>query len=361
MPSFRLLTVFYVFALVAAGMATFGPAGLFAAAIVLAFWAWIFNRSSKPSEVTGFLVALGLFGVLAILILHAVQSVRDTAQDSECMNNLKVILQLACITYETVNGTLPPAYAADANGKPMHSWRVLLLPHFGDPALAAIFAKYNLSEPWDGPNNSKLAAQIPSIYQCPSHPKSTKSPSTNGHYFAVVDPASGWPGVIGRPYTQFSDGTSSTVMILEASDRGTNWMEPRDLSMDEAVKLLTTEQSPGHPHVEEGLLTRTYSGSSRNVTYCDGSVYSLSQLRDTAVAKAMLTAAGGESIPNDSESVFVPRETRVEIKWGAVWGLAVFIALAIAPAAWLRRRQQGVEPTDTSTAAVQRTAGAGDA
>jgi hypothetical protein len=152
-----------------------------------------------------------------------------------CINNLKQI-ELAILSYESVNRSMPPAYVADANGKPMHSWRVLILPYLGYNAL---YAKYNLNEPWDGPNNSKLVSQIPEVYQCPSHPKPAGASATHCQYFAVVDPTSGWPGATGRPIRQFADGTSQTIMVVEASGMGINWMEPRDLSMKEAVQLMT--------------------------------------------------------------------------------------------------------------------------
>src|SRR5262245_23624397 len=47
----------------------------------------------------------------------------------------------------------PPAYLADAAGRPAHSWRVLLLPYLGYEEL---YKQYDFNEPWDGPNNSRL-------------------------------------------------------------------------------------------------------------------------------------------------------------------------------------------------------------
>jgi hypothetical protein len=338
MPSFRLLTIFYVFALLAAALGTFGPSGIFIAAVVLGFWVWIFHGSSKHINPVGYLTAFGCLGFVVLLLLPAFQSARGAAERSDCMTNLKQI-QLACLVYESVNGTMPPAYLADANGKPMHSWRVLILPHFGDPTLTALYAKYNFNEPWNGPNNSKLASQIPSVYQCPSHPKKSNTTATNCHYFAVVDAASGWPGSVGRPITQFSDGTSQTIMVVEASGMGTNWMEPRDLTMNQAVNLLTTQPRSGHSQVYEGFFTRTYyETSSRNVARCDGSVYWMEQLNDPALAEALLTAAGGEVIPNDLSTKIAPGKTTVEVKWGIVWSLALFIVLALLPMASVRQK-----------------------
>jgi hypothetical protein len=49
MLSFRLWTIFYVFALLAAAMATLGARGIFVAVTVLGFWAWISN-GPEPSS-----------------------------------------------------------------------------------------------------------------------------------------------------------------------------------------------------------------------------------------------------------------------------------------------------------------------
>jgi uncharacterized protein DUF1559 len=68
---------------------------------------------------------------------------------------------VAVATYHDTYGTLPPAYIADAEGKPLHSWRVLLLPFLEQREL---YEQYDFDEPWDGPNNRKLLAQRPSVF-----------------------------------------------------------------------------------------------------------------------------------------------------------------------------------------------------
>jgi type II secretory pathway pseudopilin PulG len=357
MPSFRLLTVFYVFALLAAALGTFGPIGIFIAAVVLGFWAWMFYGPKKKLAPMEWVVVVLIICALGALLLPAVQSARGAAERSMCMNNLKQI-QIAILNYESVNRTMPPAFVADANGKPMHSWRVLILPYLGENAL---YAKYNFNEPWNGPNNSKLASQMPDVYRCPSQRQPAAGPTSECNYFAVVDPTSGWPGAVGRPIKQFADGTSLTLMVIEASGVGANWMEPRDLNMDEAVKLLTTQPRSGHAHMREGLLTRTYTETSaRNVARCDGSVYWMEQLNDPALAKALLTAAGNEVIPQNWSTKIVPTKTTIEVKWGVVWGLTVFVILAVLPAGWVRRTrsEHTTPPVDDEVKLVPIDAGA---
>jgi len=42
----------------------------------------------------------------------------------------------------------------------MHSWRVLILPYMGEEE-QQLYSRYNLNEPWNSPENHKLAALRP--------------------------------------------------------------------------------------------------------------------------------------------------------------------------------------------------------
>ncbi len=66
--------------------------------------------------------------------------------------------------YHETYKTLPPAYIADANGKPMHSWRMLIMPFMEQSTL---YNQYDFSEPWNGPNNIKLLDSMPSNPRLP--------------------------------------------------------------------------------------------------------------------------------------------------------------------------------------------------
>src|SRR5262249_13314511 len=57
-----------------------------------------------------------------------------------------------------------PQNITDKSGKPLLSWRVAILPFLD---LDFLYRQFNLDEPWDGPNNRKLAAFMPDVFRVP--------------------------------------------------------------------------------------------------------------------------------------------------------------------------------------------------
>ena len=64
--------------------------------------------------------------------------------------------------YHDTHGTLPPAAVRDRNGRPLLSWRVLILPYLEQQAL---FDEFKLDEPWDSPHNVHLLKKMPLIFR----------------------------------------------------------------------------------------------------------------------------------------------------------------------------------------------------
>lgn len=340
--SFRLWTIFYVFALLAAAMATFGPWGIVAAALVLYFWARALHAPHWRAAPFELLLLILVAVALIVLLLPTLQSARQGSRRSMCMNNLKQIA-LAMQNYERAHGTLPPPFVADAKGKPKHSWRVLLLPYLEEESL---FKQYNFDEPWDGPNNSKLAAHMPDIYRCPSNLKEPSNTATETHYFVAAGPKTAFPSK-GLPTNAISDGAANTILVIEASGLHRSWLDPRALSLDEAVDLLTGKPGSGHKRISDGFLTTTYyDRSDRDIAYCDGRIAYIRTLKSAVVARALFTATGEESIPQNLDESDAELTATTVIKWGKVWTLSLFIVLALLPAAWMRHNP--IEPAADS-------------
>ena len=235
-------------------------------------------RSGKMS--TGMIVLICIacclpmvccLGIGGALVLPAVQAAREAARRALCSNNLKQI-GLALHNYSAIYDCFPPAFVPDEDGRPMHSWRVLILPYLGEQAL---YDQYRFDEPWDSPHNSALAALMPSIYQCPS--VSPPSETTTSYVMAVgPDAFSTGPGA--RQVDEFADGLSWTIAVVEMPDAGINWMEPRDWDT-------TSSDRPNsqHPYVFNALIA-------------DGSVRSMSEDIDPAVLKALTEINDGEQL-----------------------------------------------------------------
>ncbi len=224
------------------------------------------------------MVALSVGGILVALLLPAVQAAREAARRASCLNNMKQI-GLAMLIYEKTNGSFPPAYTVDENGQPLHSWRVLLLPYMEQEAL---YDQIKLDEPWDSPHNRALADLIPGEYSCPSE---TGPPGQQTSYAVITGPGTVFNGAETVSTRDIIDGTSRTILVVEASGAGINWMEPRDIPI---------EQLDGEINDPSGQGIRSDHVGVVNVLHCDGSVHSLFEGLDAESIKAMSTIAGGE-------------------------------------------------------------------
>jgi len=179
--------------------------------------------------VVGVLAALvGTFVCGAMFFVYSVESVQGpvTARvDTRCRNNLRRI-GLAMRTYSEIHGTFPPAYVADENGKPLYSWRVLLLPYLEE---AFLHEQFMLDEPWDSEHNRPLAGMMPEVYMCPAD---TENDGTQTSYVMIVGDDYFSEGPTGRDPLDITDGLSLTIAVVETTGSGINWAEPRDLDAE---------------------------------------------------------------------------------------------------------------------------------
>jgi RNA polymerase sigma factor (sigma-70 family) len=128
--------------------------------------------------------------------------------------------------YYEIYGLFPPAAIVGMNGKPLLSWRVLLLPYFGEDKL---FAQFKLDEPWDSFHNKKLLAKMPTVY-APVRGKTKDSHLT--FYQVFTGPGTVFEGTMGRrAIREITAGTSNTVMLAEAGE-AVPWTKPADLVID---------------------------------------------------------------------------------------------------------------------------------
>jgi hypothetical protein len=195
------------------------------------------------------------------------------------VNNLKQ-LALAMHGYEATNGTLPPAAVYGKDGKPLLSWRVLLLPYLEQNGL---YKQFKLDEPWDGPHNKKLLAKMPRVFAAPTDEKSVKAHET--FYQVFVGKGTIFEGKKAMRLQDIADGTSQTLLIVEAG-KAVPWTKPEDLPYDPAKPL----PKLGGLGFENGF----------HGAFCDGSVRFLSHTIREKTLQALVTPNGGEAV-NDED------------------------------------------------------------
>jgi type II secretory pathway pseudopilin PulG len=217
------------------------------------------------------IAALMCGGVLVALLLPAVQAAREAARRQQGMNNLKQI-GLALHNYNDMYGSFPPAVVTDANGKPLYSGRVLLLPYLEQSPL---FNEFDLNQAWDSERNRAISEKSIAVFMDPSSPDETPGKTD---YFFVTGTGTVFEGDKTVKFSEILDGLSNTLVVVEAKSNGAHWAEPRDIDISQPMPL----PQGSHPGGNLGLLG-------------DGSVRFLPKTINPAVVRQLSTKGGGEA------------------------------------------------------------------
>jgi hypothetical protein len=183
-------------------------------------------------------------------------------------------LALAMHNYESTHGHLPPAVVYGADGKPLHSWRVLILPYIEQGPL---YERFRLDEPWDSPHNLALLPEMPGTYAPPGR-KKAKVPPYHTVCQVFHGPGAAFEGLEGFPLEDFADGTSNTILIVEAGEP-VPWTKPQDL--------------PYHPDRPLPDLTPLFKDGIRAIM-ADATRRFIKTDTPEEVLRAAITRSGGE-------------------------------------------------------------------
>ncbi len=177
-----------------------------------------------------------------------------------------------------------PVDRSGADGTPLLSWRVLILPYLEQGSL---YSQFHLNEPWDSPHNLSLLEFMPDVYRSSGDP--TDSTTTSVMHFSgpgAPFPAPTDSSQLGPRRQDIQDGTSRTLAIVEAgSENAAPWTKPDDLPL-----------YANNPFSALGNL-----GEEFVVAYFDGRAGVLSTLLSPGDLAALITHQGGEdtTVPNE--------------------------------------------------------------
>lgn len=193
---------------------------------------------------------------------------------SQCSRNLNH-LGLALLNYHDTYNAYPPPITCDEQGRPMHSWRWRIAPFIEKRPSSDPLHFYRESEPWNSPNNLRLAERMSLVMSCPA-----QSDARYTDYFMVYggdSPFQADQAVRARDLSH----PSSTIFLAESSGLDIVWTEPRDLDARGAALGIARQG---------GFINSPHSAGA-NVVMADGSLRCLPFETTPEALQAMIRGA----------------------------------------------------------------------
>ncbi len=302
----------------------------------------------KPVQTTGFtlvelLVVIAIIGILIALLLPAVQAAREAARRMACSNNLKQIGvafhnyldAFAVFPSSDTNAFQTDEFTGDPLRRTLHSWRSMVLPFVEQQTL---HDSLNLGVSAFDANNLPAAAEMPSLYRCPSYngPEYSRhnyytrysatctianytamGASDVGHIWAhqpgYRPDGAVYPQSATRP-SDVTDGLTHTIFAVETrEEEHMVWTDGRTSAV--VASPFNQDNSPSYGGSDLGINytpffdysiprvlwgpSSSHPGGAANMMG-DGSVHFFLDTMEAAVYVSLSTRAGGEMISNDA-------------------------------------------------------------
>lgn len=224
------------------------------------------------------ILVIALLLVLVAMLFPAPRRVGESARRAQCMNNVRQIA-IGLLQYAETYEAFPPAYTVDAEGKPLHSWRTLILPFLDERSL---YDQLDLTKPWDDPANAEVyKSRMITAYRCPSD----KGPPNHLTYLAVVTPNSCLRRGESVRLADIKDGKSLTLLVTEMdSDHAVPWMSPVDANEASFLAI--------------GLQSKLHHPGGVQFVLVDGAGRFLEAKSSAETRRALISIDGNEFLPD---------------------------------------------------------------
>ena len=284
------------------------------------------------------LVVIGIVGVLAGLLLPAVQAAREAARRSQCVKNLGQLIR-ATHAFEAANGGFPPATTWSVPPTPhqkydngFYSVQCRLLPFLDQ---ADLYNSINFPAMTGGNLiglevfHHTAAATVVHVFLCPSDPNTRPRPLAPVSYRACTG-LGGMQMLASGRRTGFDDGAFAWV------DNGTD----RTMSLSEVRDGLSNTLAFSEKPIGSGQ-TATYSPfRDWSLRPTEGGAYTADQwvvmCSNLTSVQPMLDGGGSWMLPGARYTHFLanaPPNTSIPDcgDWGMISGLGVFAARSYHP------------------------------
>jgi prepilin-type processing-associated H-X9-DG protein len=283
------------------------------------------SPSSRGFSFVEVLALLAVAGVLVAVLLPAIQRARESSRRSQCADNCRRF-GLALRGYEDAKREFPPgsdAFTLDRKNEPprLHAWSSFVLPFLAErPASLEI----DYAKPWNDPGGNLAASRADlAVYVCPSGVQSFPGKQDYGGVMGTAMKRSGDENLVAdwahagvlyatddEPHRQpcrreaITDGLAQTLLVAEASDRGTVTEEGRPTDEDLAASslwahgtncVLLSSRVVNDPAVDS--FWSTHPGGVQAL-FADGRVMFLTDSVDADMLVAICTKSGGEEVPD---------------------------------------------------------------
>ena len=252
------------------------------------------------------IVLTGDNGGVKTMLTAVAQAASPTARanQDELARNQLIEIGLGLQNFHDTYLKFPAQASPSRDGKPLLSWRVAILPFLG---AGELYKQFRLDEPWDSEHNQQLIARMPAVFASPDLPAELRAKGMTT-YAAPVGPGTVFGGTEGTKFYSITDGTSTTVAVVEAAPaKAVVWTKPDDLAIDPK-------------DARTGLTGQ--AGGGFNVLMVDGAVHRLPDSIDPQELGWLFQRNDGRSVAPPIDELDLNIEGAAKEMLDVLWGWA---------------------------------------